>query len=130
MEALIACEPDLILASCGSDGNMALESTLGELGENTAYFSVNSFEDYLHMLKICTEITGCPENYETYGISVREQVNHALARGGGNGPSVLYIRATGSSCKVKNSDGTVLGEMLDKLGCENIADREMVCWSS
>lgn len=124
VEALIACEPDLILASCGSDGNMALESTLEELGVSTAYFSVNSFEDYLRMLKICTELTGCPEHYETYGTAVRERVDRALARGGGDGPSVLYIRATGSSCKVKNSDGTVLGEMLDKLGCENIADRE------
>lgn len=123
VEALVACEPDLILASCGSDGNMALEPTLSELGVSTAYFSVNSFEDYLRMLKICTEITGCPENYETYGAAVRGRVDRALARGGGDGPSVLYIRATGSNCKVKGSSGTVLGEMLDKLGCENIADR-------
>ena len=37
---------------------------------------------------------------------------------------MLYIRATGSSCKVKNSEGTVLGEMLAALDCENIADRD------
>ena len=35
---------------------------------------------------------------------------------------MLYIRATGASCKVKNSENTVLGEMLKDLGCENIAD--------
>ena len=37
---------------------------------------------------------------------------------------MLYLRASGSSCKVKNSENTVLGEMLADLGCTNIADSE------
>ena len=48
----------------------------------------------------------------------------ARARADGSSPTVLYIRATGSSCKVKGSEGSVLGEMLADLGCENIADSE------
>ena len=76
------------------------------------------------MLRVCTDLTGCPENYDTYGTAVAEQVDAALARPDGSRPSVLYIRATGSSCKVKNSEGTVLGEMLAALDCENIADRD------
>ena len=124
MEELIACNPDLVLASCGTDRNTELESAFNEMGINAAYFSVNTFEDYLRMLKICTEITGHRENYETYGTAVQTQVEKALARADGSRPSVLYIRATGSSCKVKNSQGSVLGEMLAALDCENIADRE------
>lgn len=42
----------------------------------------------------------------------------------GSEPSVLYVRATGSSCKVKNSRDSVLGEMLADMGCRNIADSE------
>ena len=124
LEQLIACEPDLILASCGTDRNMELESAFEEMGMNVAYFSVNSIDDYLRMLKICTQITGCEENYETYGVQVKAQVEQALTRPDGSNPSVLYIRATGSSCKVKNSEGNVLGEMLAALDCDNIADRE------
>lgn len=124
LEQLIACEPDLILASCGTDRNMELESAFEEMGMNVAYFSVNSVDDYLRMLKVCTQITGCEENYETYGVQVKEQVDQALTRPDGSKPSVLYIRATGSSCKVKNSEGNVLGEMLAALDCDNIADRE------
>lgn len=124
MEKLIACNPDFVLASCGTDRNMELESAFDEMGLNTAYFSVNTFEDYLRMLKICTEITGFSENYETYGTAVRSQVENALARADGSRPRVLYIRATGSSCKVKNSKDSVLGEMLANLDCENIADKE------
>lgn len=124
LEQLIACEPDLILASCGTDRNVELEASFEELGLNAAYFSVNTFEDYLRMLKICTEITGCEDNYEIYGSNVQTQIEEAMERVDGSNPSVLYVRATGSSCKVKNSEGSVLGEMLANLGCVNIADRE------
>lgn len=124
LEQLIACEPDLVLASCGTDRNIALESTFEKAGITAAYFSVETFEDYLRILKICTEITGNAENYEIYGTAVREDIGKSLARADGSRPKVLYIRATGSSCKVKNSEGTVLGEMLADMDCDNIADRD------
>ena len=123
LERLLACEPDLILASGGTDRNVELEASFSAMGLNAAYFSVDTFADYLRMLKICTEITGKTENYDLYGTQVARQVEAALARQDGSAPNVLYIRATGSSCKVKNSEGSVLGEMLKDLGCINIADR-------
>lgn len=124
MEELIACEPDFILASCGTDRNVEMEETFEEMGMTVAYFSVDNFEDYLRMLKVCTDITGYTENYETYGTKVKAQVEKALKRPDGSKPSVLYVRATGSSCKVKNSEGSVLGEMLANMDCVNIADQE------
>ena len=39
-------------------------------------------------------------------------------------PKVLYIRAAGSGAKVKNSKGSVLGEMLKDLNAQNIADTQ------
>ena len=123
LEQLIACEPDLVLASCNTDRNTSFQSTFEEAGITAAYFSVETFEDYLRMLKICTEITGHPESYEAYGTAVQSKIDKALARADGSRPEVLYIRATGSSCKVKNSDKTVLGEMLAALDCDNIADQ-------
>ena len=122
LEALAACAPDLVLASAGTDRNVELEDTLELLGLNTAYFSVNSFDDYLRMLKICTDLTGRADLYEQNGTAVAERVEKALERPDGSEPSVLFIRATGSGCKVKNSVDSVLGEMLAELGCRNIAD--------
>ena len=126
LEGLVACDPDLILASCGTDRNMELEDTLEKMGMNVAYFSVNSFEDYLRMLKLCTTLTGREDLYEDNGTAVAERVNGAIARADGSRPSVLCIRATGSSCKVKGSEGSVLGEMLAALDCRNIADGGML----
>lgn len=124
LEQLIACEPDLVLASCGTDRNTALESTFDKAGITAAYFSVDTFEDYLRMLRICTEITGHADRYETYGTAVQADIEEASARADGSRPKVLYIRATGSGCKVKNTEGSVLGEMLAAMDCDNIADRD------
>lgn len=122
LEVLLAAEPDLILASVNTAANLELKDTFAQAGLNAAYFEVDCFDDYLRMLEICTRLTGQPERYEIYGIAVRAQVDAAVARQDGSAPKVLYVRASGSSCKAKGSEGSVLGEMLAALGCVNIAD--------
>ena len=124
VELLLAAEPDFVIGSTKTEADLELMDLLEQSGIPVAYFNVSSFEDYLRMLEICTRLTGCPENYEEYGVKVQAQIDQAKARVSGSGASVLYVRATGSSCKVKNSKDTVLGEMLAELGCVNIADSE------
>ena len=124
LEVLLASEPDLILASCNTASNLELQSTFEQLGIPVVYFDIQTFEDYLRMLEICTTLTGCPENYERYGTEIRSQVDAAVARDDGTKPTVLCLRATGSGCKAKGSQDNVLGEMLADLGCVNIADSE------
>ena len=124
VEKLLAAEPDFVLGSTKTAADVELLDLLERSGIGVAYFDISSFEDYLRMLAICTQLTGCPERYTQYGTEVQVQVEQAAARQDGSAPRVLYVRATGSSCKVKNSQGTVLGEMLAVLGCVNIADSE------
>lgn len=122
LEVLLAAEPDLILASCNTKANVELLDTFEQMRIPVAYFDIQSFDDYLRMLEICTSLTGCPENYERYGLEVQEQVEAAIARKNGEAPEILCMRATGSSCKVKGSTDFLLGEMLAHLGCVNVAD--------
>ena len=124
LEVLLPARPDFILASCNTAANLELQGTFEQAGIPVAYFDVQHLDDYLNMLKICTDLTGCPENYETYGLAVQAQVEAAKGRQDGSSPTVLTIRATGSSCKVKGSSDFLLGEMLSDLGCVNVADRE------
>ena len=111
-EMLFAVQPDLVLASSNTAADVALLDLLEEAGLTAAYFNVSAFPDYLRMLDICTQLTGCPEYYDQYGAAVETQVEAARSRADGSAPTVLYVRATGSSCKVKNSQNSVLGEML------------------
>lgn len=124
LELLIAQEPDLVLASSNTGADVELLDTLVGSGLNVAYFKVTNFDEYLHMLKICTRLTGKEENFTQYGQALKEKRQAALNRADGSRPSVLYVRATGVSCKVKNSQDSVLGEMLSELGCVNIADSD------
>lgn len=122
LEVLLAAEPDLILASVNTAADLELKDTFAQAGIPAAYFEVDCFDDYLRMLEVCARLTGQPERYETYGEDIRAQVDAAVARQDGSAPKVLYVRASGSGCKAKGSEGSVLGEMLADLGCVNIAD--------
>ena len=124
LERLLASEPDLVLLSSNTAAQVELLEVLEQAGLTTAFFHVTNFDEYLNMLDICTRLTGDGQAYTRYGTALEEQIRAAKDRADGSAPTVLYIRATGSSCKVKNSKDTVLGEMLADLGCVNIADRE------
>jgi len=122
LELLLAAQPDLVLASCNTTADVELLETFEKADIPTAYFDIQAFDDYLRMLEICTRLTGCPENYDLYGLKVQEQVESAIARQDGTSPRILCMRATGSSCTVKGSTDFLLGEMLADLGCVNVAD--------
>ena len=130
VEELLAAAPDLVLASTNIPSNQEMLPALEAAGVDVAFFSVDTFEDYLRMLEICTGLTGSPEAYQTYGEAVAEEIEAARARAAAaleeqEGPEkVLYIRAAASVVKPKGSSGTVLGEMLADLGCINIADQD------
>lgn len=122
IEKLIASQPDLVLASVNTDADLEMEEILMQAGIPTAYFAVSNFDEYLHMLDICTQITGRRDLYEQNGLKVQEQINKTKERMDGREPKVLFLRASSSSVKAKGSEGNVCGEMLSDLGCVNIAD--------
>ena len=126
LEALFAAEPDFVIASANTDVDVQWKETLEAAGIPTAYFDVSDFDDYLGMLKICTDITGRADLYQKNGLDVQNQIDEAVekAKERGTNPKVLYLRASASSIRAKNSKGSVLGEMLAALGCVNIADSD------
>lgn len=123
-ELLIAAQPDFVIASCNTDSNIALMSTLENAGITVAYFDVSNFSQYLNMLDHCTMITGRRDLYKTNGEDVKAQIEEVKSSMGDNHPKVLFIRAAASSVKAKGSTGSVGGEMLADLGCVNIADSD------
>ncbi|MBD5548215.1 MAG: ABC transporter substrate-binding protein [Lachnospiraceae bacterium] len=122
IEKLIASQPDLVLASANTDADLEMEEILSQAGIPTAYFAVSNFDEYLHMLDICTQITGRRDLYEQNGLKVQEKIEKTRERIDGREPKVLFLRASASSVKAKGSEGNVCGEMLSDLGCINIAD--------
>jgi iron complex transport system substrate-binding protein len=124
VEQLIAAEPDFVLASANTDADIQMEEQLTEAGITVAYFAVSNFDEYLHMLDVCTDITGRKDLYEENGTKVVEQITEVKERVDGSAPTVLFLRAASSSVKAKGSSDNVCGEMLADLGCINIADSD------
>ncbi len=126
LEALFASEPDFVIASTNTEVDVQWRDTLEAAGIPTAYFDVSDFDDYLRMLKICTDITGRADLYQKNGLDVQSQIDEAVEKSKtrGTNPKVLYLRASAASIRAKNSRGSVLGEMLASLGCVNIADSD------
>ena len=124
LEALLAAEPDFVIGSCNTEADIKLAEILDGAGIPTACFDVQSIDDYLRMLRVCTDLTGQPGCYEKYGTFVKIAVDAAIKRQDGSKPRILCMRATGSGCKVKGSEGFLLGEMLRDLGCVNVADQD------
>lgn len=128
LEALLASAPTFVLASTNTPQHLEWESALQGAGITVAYFDVSSFDDYLRMLKTCTELTGNEESYARYGESVaavvEEVTSHSRAAMEEDAATVLVLRASASSIRAKNSEGNVLGELLGDMGCINIADSD------
>lgn len=124
VEGLIADGVDFVILSGTIANQVKLEETLNSSGITAAYFDVENFDDYLSMLKICTDITGRSDLYAENGEAVRERVEQSVERAKDKEhPKVLLLRSYSTGIKAKGSDN-MTGQMLADLGCENIADSE------
>ena len=122
LEALFAAEPDLVLLTPDLDGQMGLKDSLAAAGIPAAWFKVETFDDYLNMFKICTDLTVRSDLYQKNGLDIQSGIDAAIASvPEGEGPTVLLLRAYSSGVRAKNSD-SIAGAMLKDLGAVNIAD--------
>lgn len=126
LETLIAAQPDMVICSADIEGQVDAARICRDAGIPTAAFQVESFEDYLSVLDIFTQLTGCPERYETYGTAVADKIQQLqadfLEESGEK--TILFIRAGSSAkyTKAKSSEDHFACRMLQQLGTVNIAD--------
>ena len=126
MELLLAAQPDFVIGSADIDAQVEACGLLRQAGIPAALFRVDTFSDYLSMLKICTQITGDAQAYETHGTAVKERIDAILAAAQAQQSQqkdILFIRAGSqySSTKAKRAPDNFVCIILDELGAHNIA---------
>ena len=123
MEQILSLNPDLVILSSDTvrtGSHVALKDSLAAAGIPAAYFKVTHFEDYLDMLRICTQITGDAQAYEKNGAAVQAQIDQILSeRAMQDGPSVLLMITYSGGIRPQGAD-TMTGRMLAQLGWRNI----------
>ena len=121
-ETLISLDPDLIILSSNISTHLDLYNVLSDAQIPVAYFSVETFEDYLNMLEILTDITGRKDLYEEYGLSIKDDIENIIKEcEDKESPTVLFLRAFSTGVKAKGSD-SMTGHMLEDLGAINIVE--------
>ena len=125
VEKIIGCDPDLVILTGGSGYNAdqkALEDTFKENEITYCYFTVTHFEDYLHMLDICTDITGKKDLYKKNGTEVQERISKILKNEQVSGSPSYLLMITYSGGIRPQASTTQTGKMLNDLGAKNIID--------
>lgn len=129
LETLAEADPDLVIGTADYESQRKAADFCRTAGIPAALFRVESFGDYLGVLKIFCDITGKTENYTLYGSDVARRIEAILAAETGGGPEkeILFIRSGSSagSTKAKTAADNFVCRMLDELGTANIADSEV-----
>lgn len=123
-EALIAAAPDLVLTSTDIPAQREAAALLREAGIPVAELRIESFTDYLFVLKICTDLTGRADLYESTGVAQREEIDRTVSQKPLAGKRILFVRAgsKASAVKAKGTADHFAAAMLAELGAANIAD--------
>ena len=124
LETILASGTDFVILSANLADHADIGEALEGAGVPCAYFDVETFDDYLRVLQIFTDLTDRADLYEQYGAGVQARVQAAIDRKEGQeAPTVLLLRAYSTGVRAKGSDN-MTGAMLKDLGCINIADSE------
>ena len=131
LESIMALNPDFVILSGQSDDDASnngpsqdqLKTSLENSGIPVAFFSVDSFDDYLKMLKTCTTITGRDDLYQKNGADVQKRVKAALKKYdvSKQAPSVLVLTASSRGAKAQAPDH-MASLMVKQLGAKLVTE--------
>lgn len=126
LELTLSLEPELVLLSADTEAHIKAAETLRAAGVPCAFFRVDTLEDYVRAMRICTGITGRDDLFEENALAVQRQAREIVKKvrpaAGEEAPTALLIRAYSTGAKAKGMDN-LAGVILRDLGVENIADR-------
>ncbi|NLK74747.1 MAG: ABC transporter substrate-binding protein [Clostridiales bacterium] len=123
IEEVLALSPDFVILTTDVESHKKAADILEQSKIPYAFFKVEHFEDYLHMLDICTDITGNKDLYEKNGLAVKKQIDKIVSKiYEKDYPEVeiLFIRAFSSGAKAKHDDNMAC-KIFNDLGTVNIA---------
>ena len=128
-EKLISLEPDFVICSADIASHRDVASALKKAKIPVAMLRMDTFEDYLTILRTLTKITGKTENYEQFGENAKSEIEKIISnRKRENNPKILFVRSGSSysSAKAKKADDNFAAKILEDFGCINIADKAEV----
>jgi ABC-type Fe3+-hydroxamate transport system substrate-binding protein len=122
-EELAAMEPDLIIADATLHASI-VDDLSSQLDVPVFAIRVASFDDVTGGLRKVGALTGNAEAAETAAVALEEQLAAIQAKLPAKGPTVLVLVAAGQNQFIASRGNTYLGDILTKLGAENLVKDE------
>lgn len=123
LEEIILADPDFLILSADIAAQVEFHDALCAAQIPHAYYRVDTFDDYLSMLRQFTDMTQREDLYQQNGKAVRAQIDGVLAAVSDQpSPSVLLLRAFSTGVRAKGDDN-LAGVILRDLGADNLVSR-------
>jgi len=127
LEWTVALSPDLVLLSADLDAHLSLRPVMDAAGIPYAFFSVNTWQEYMDMMEILCQLTGRRDLYALQKTQVEAPIE-GLLQSARTHPlygkqTVLLLRTYSTGVKAKGSDN-LAGAILRDMGLVNIADSQ------
>lgn len=123
LEEIIIADPDFLILSADIAAHTEFHAALSAAQIPHAYYRVDTFDDYLAMLRQFTALTQREDLYLQNGEAVRLQIEAVLDSVKNKpSPTVLLLRAFSTGVKAKGDDN-LAGVILRDLGADNLVSR-------
>ena len=126
LEMALGLDADFAILSADTTDHVQAAETLRAAGVTCAFFRVDTLEDYLAAMEVCTSITGRADLYEQNALAVQRQAQEVIQRVRPlleeEPVTALLIRAYSTGAKAKGMDN-LAGVMLHQLGVKNLVDQ-------
>lgn len=125
LEMALGLDADFAILSADTTDHVQAAETLRAAGVTCAFFRVDTLEDYLAAMEVCTSITGRADLYEQNALAVQRQAQEVIQRVRPlleeEPVTALLIRAYSTGAKAKGMDN-LAGVMLHQLGVKNLVE--------
>lgn len=126
LELALSLAPDFAIFSADTSDHIQAAETLRAAGVPCAFFRVDTLEDYVNAMEVCTAITGRADLFEQNALAVQRQAQEVIGRVRpvleADPPTALLIRAYSTGAKAKGTDN-LAGVILHDLGVKNLVEQ-------
>lgn len=128
MELLLSLEPDFVILSADTAAHPAIAEVLEDAGILYGFFSMQTWDGYMELLKSFTRLTGREDIYEdrveTVQKPIEAMIEAAKAQPEYGAKTALLLRTYSTSVKAKGNSDTVAGPILTDMGLINLAETD------
>lgn len=125
LEAALGLGVDFAILSADTADHLQAAETLRAAGVPCAFFRVDTLEDYVAAMEVCTGITGRDDLYQQNALAVQQQAREVTGKVRPilekEPVTALLIRAYSTGAKAKGMDN-LAGVILHELGVKNLVE--------